>query len=161
MTQRVSGKVARLVSDREVVLNRGSLDGVEEGMYFKVLDAKLVDITDPDSGAVIGSLSRIKIVLQAADVADHITVAKTFRSEEVNIGGDLRTSLGAMFSPPKYVSRVETLRRGENDAAPIGETESIVSVGDPFEQASRDEVDAARSVSLWRERRLGELASDD
>lgn len=125
-------------------------------MFFKVLDPRTVDITDPETGNILGSISRIKIVLKAAEVAEHLTVAQTFRSHEVNVGGTGNNLLGSLMSPPKYVRQVETLRRGAGEPAPIAERESVVAIGDPFEAATSQEVESSRSVSLWREAVEGE-----
>lgn len=158
MPKKVNGVVAQIVSDREVILNRGSLDGMVVGDFYKVLDPKTIDIKDPESGKSIGSILRIKIVLKAVDVGDHLTIARTFRSKEVNVGGVGPNVLGGLLTPPKFIDKVETLRRGEGQPEPIGERESIVAVGDPFQNATPDDVDSTRSVSLWRETRPGESA---
>ncbi|WP_412161470.1 hypothetical protein [Curtobacterium flaccumfaciens] len=149
MANEITGRVAQIVSDREVVLNRGERHGVAPGMYFKIMDPSTIDIRDPETDEVIGSISRIKIVLEAVEVADSLTVARTFRSEEVNVGGT-GALLGSIMSAPKYVRKVETLRRGEDSPAPLSAKESVVAIGDPFERASADEVENSRSVSLWR-----------
>lgn len=156
MSEKITGSVAQIVSDREVVLNRGTADGVAPGMFFKVLDPKTIDIKDPETDEVLGSISRVKIVLKAVEVAERITIARTFRTKEVNVGGSGVNILGNLMTPPKVVDKVETLRRGEGQPTPIGLQESIVGIGDPFESAQADEVDTARSVSLWREPRAGE-----
>jgi hypothetical protein len=152
----IEGIVAQIVSDRELILNRGTADGVEAGMYFKILDPATVDVRDPKTGEILGSIMRVKIVVQAVDVAERITIAQTFRTKEVNIGGSGVSILGGLMTPPKYVAQVETLRRGPDQPEPIGEKESIIKVGDPFELATRAEADAARSVALWREPLAGE-----
>jgi hypothetical protein len=159
MVEIVKGRVAQIVSDREVVLNRGSADGVTPGMYFKVLDPSTFNIKDPETGEVLGSLSRVTIVLEAVEVTERLTVARTFRSQEVNVGGTGGNLLGSLMSPPKYVRRFETLRRSEDEPAPIAERESVVKVGDPFETATPDEVEDSRSVSLWRDAAPGEASS--
>ena len=41
MAERITGKVARVNSDRELIINRGSEDGVVSGMYFYVKDDAL------------------------------------------------------------------------------------------------------------------------
>jgi hypothetical protein len=157
----LKGQVAQIVSDRELILNRGSADGVEPGMFFKILDPTTIGIKDPGSGELLGSITRIKIVVKAAEVSDRLTIAQTFRTREVNVGGTGINILGGIMTPPRFVDKVETLRRGEDQPQPIGQQESIVSVGDPFEVATRDETDAARSVSLWREPLAGEIFSED
>lgn len=146
----ISGKVAEIVSDRELILNRGRAHGVEKGMYFNVLDTKTEGIKDPDSGEDLGGFKRIKISVVAVEVAEKITLAQTFRSKKVNIGG--RGGLGGftdMLTEPKIVERVETLKLDPNAAQPIGPSESIVAVGDPFEQGLATDADSARAATLW------------
>ncbi len=152
----ISGQVAQIVSDREIILNRGSQEGVKIGMHFKVLDPKTIDIEDPVSHEILGSISRIKIVVRAVDVADHITIARTFRSKEVNVGGNGVNVLGNLFTPPRVVEQVETLKRDGRYGAPIGLEDSVVGIGDPFESADPDEIEVARSVTTWRPTRPGE-----
>ena len=43
----ISGKIADIVTKRNAVINRGSQDGVEKGMRFRVL-LSVGTITDPD-----------------------------------------------------------------------------------------------------------------
>lgn len=56
MTDVIGGKVVRVNSDRELIINRGSEHGVGEGMLFRVKGAP-VDITDPDTGESIRRVS--------------------------------------------------------------------------------------------------------
>ena len=57
----IRGKVARILTARQLALNIGVKDGVKVGMLFDVLDPKGDDITDPDTGEVLGSLYRPKV----------------------------------------------------------------------------------------------------
>lgn len=152
MTDAVQGKVARIVSDREVILNRGSADGVRQGMYFAVMDPNPVEVNDPETDLPIGSFKRVKITLIADQVSEHLTLATTFRTKTVNIGGGGAGSIGSVtsiFGAPKYVERVEKLRVDPNHARPLDEEESIVQVGDPFETISKARAEAGPSVSVW------------
>ena len=45
----IEGKVAAIVNERELAINRGADVGVKEGMIFKVVEPEL-DVTDPDTG---------------------------------------------------------------------------------------------------------------
>src|SRR6266704_2575452 len=108
----IRGKVARILNSRELAINVGSSDGVVEGMYFDVLDPKGEDIKDPDTGQVLGSLERPKVRVRVVKVQEHLSVASTFRSHSVNVGGrgiDMRSGLADLLLPPKYVAKVETL----------------------------------------------------
>lgn len=148
-TAKIEGKVAEIVSDRELILNRGSDHGVEKGMYFNILDTATDSIKDPDSGEVLGGFKRIKISVVAVEVGPKITLAQTFRSKRVNVGGH-GINFGSAFTEPRYVDRMETLKLDPEAPRPIGPSESAVNVGDPFEQGVASDGDAARAVTLWK-----------
>ncbi|MGM0928831.1 MAG: hypothetical protein ACQEXN_03865 [Actinomycetota bacterium] len=146
----ITGKVAEVISDREVILNRGSSHGVRKGMYFNILDTSSVGIKDPDTGEPLGGFKRIKITVVAVDVAEKITLAQTFRTRRVNVGGqgpDL-SAFNKLLSAPKYVEQPETFRVDEETPRPLSPKESIVKTGDPFEEGSAADADNARSVAL-------------
>jgi len=137
----IRGKVARILNSRELVLNIGSENGVTVGMKFEVLEPKGEEIKDPDTGEVLGSLSRPKVLVRVKSVQERISVAATFREREVNIGGtgsvDPLGSIGKisdMLRPPKYVKKLETFKTTEQTWEDLDETESFVKTGDPVRQ---------------------------
>lgn len=147
----ITGKVAEVISDREVILNKGSADGVREGMYFKILDPNAFNVVDPDTNEVLGGLKRVKVALVAKQVAERLTLATTFRTTTVNIGGNLNTgfeSVARSLTAPRYVERVERLRYDPNAARPISEKDSIVAKGDPFESTDQTSAETIESVAV-------------
>ncbi|MFF1571350.1 hypothetical protein ACFVWR_01280 [Leifsonia sp. NPDC058292] len=48
----IHAKVAQLLTSTDLVINRGSEDGVEVGMKFAVMDPLGRDIKDPETGDV-------------------------------------------------------------------------------------------------------------
>src|ERR1700729_3501918 len=79
--ERIRGKVAAILSKREVVLNVGSEDGIEIGTKFVILNSKGVDVTDPDTGEVLGTVEVPKTVVKVVRVDNpHLCVARTFRT---------------------------------------------------------------------------------
>lgn len=151
---RVTGKVAEVVSNREVILNRGSDDGVERGDYFAVLETRAVGITDPDSGDDLGDIRVVKIVVRAVEVAPRLTLARTFRTRRINLGGPGTGlgSLAASMQAPRYVDQVETLKIDESAPRKIDPDESVVHRGDPFEMISKEEAEDQRSITVWADR---------
>lgn len=145
---RISGKVAEVISDREVILNRGSDHGVEPGMYFAILNPDTVGIPDPDTGEDLGGFRVVKVVVRAIEVAPKLTLARTFRTRTVNVGGTGSSILG-MMNPPKYEEQVEKLTLDANAPRKIAPSESIVHVKDPFEESTREEAQDSRTVTLW------------
>lgn len=150
--QPISGHVAEIVSDREVILNKGFSDGVREGMYFKIIDPTGIDVKDPITGEDLGGIKRIKIVVKAIEVAPRLTLARTFRKRTVNVGGAASggyAEISRMLRPVNYVEQVEKLRLDEQASKPIGPSESVVAKGDPFEISTPQEAELTQTVTTW------------
>jgi hypothetical protein len=151
MAELIRAKVARILNSRELAITVGSKDGVVVGMYFDVLDSKGEDITDPDSGAVLGSIDRPKVRVQVTAVQEGLSVASTFKKKQVNLGG--RGLMGGhnlsdLFLPPKYVTKYETLKTDEKTWEDLSEAESYVKTGDRVVQVPQVivEIDAGQST---------------
>jgi len=128
------GKVVKLLTSREVVINLGEKDGVKKGMIFAVLDPNGIDIVDPDTGESLGSIERVKVKLKITQVGERISVASTYRKRKVNIGGtgfDFSSMLRSLDAPPQYVYKYETLKTKDKPWEEIKEEDSYVKVGDP------------------------------
>jgi len=141
MTEPIRGRVASILNSRDLVINRGSEAGVRLGMKFAILDPAGQDIADPETGHVLGSISRTKVQVEVTQVTDKLAVARTYRHSTVNIGG-VGSSMGdiaRMFTPPRYVKRAETFKTSEADWEPLTEDESIVKRGDPVVQIEVDD----------------------
>lgn len=151
----IRGFVAEVVSDREVILNRGALQGVREGEYFAILDPDTIEVTDPESGEDLGGIKIVKIVVRAVEVAPKLTLARTFRTKTVNVGGTggalqgFRSVLASMEAPD-YVEQVERLTIDRDSPRKIDVSDSIVVRGDPFEQISASEVEDVKSITVWK-----------
>ena len=136
----IRGKVARILNTRELVMNLGSEDGVTLGMYFDVMDPKGTDIEDPDTGDILGSIERPKVRVKISRVEARLSMASTYRSKKVNIGGQggIRDISGSLLSqilaPPKWVTKYETLKTQEKTWEDLDEKESYVKIGDPVVQ---------------------------
>src|SRR5579859_7607169 len=108
----IEGRVAKVLSTREIVINKGTADGVEVGMIFNVLSPAGEDIRDPETGEILGSVARPKVPVQVSSVQDRLCVAKTYRSTSVNVGGmgiTARADIGIarLFQPAKWVKHYE------------------------------------------------------
>ena len=133
MTEPIRGKVAQVLNSREIAINIGSAGGVMVGMYFDVLE--LEDITDPDTGDVIGSIDRPKVRVRVSHVQENISVATTFRKKRVNVGGAgafpvAFDSVSQLLMPPKWITKYETLKTEEKTWEDLDEEDSYVSTGD-------------------------------
>lgn len=77
-SERITGKVAAVLSARRLVINRGSEHGVEPGMRFRVLEE--LNVTDPDTGERLGELPREVVRVAVIDVEPRYAIAHTFET---------------------------------------------------------------------------------
>ena len=140
----LSGKVAGLISARELIINIGSEQGVENGMKFKVLSSEPYVITNPDNGKTLGELNREKVRVQVTEIHEKFSICSTFRKK--NIGGTAEWALtsGSMvdsiLNPPKY--KLETLKIEDSELPPpLSEEESYVKKGDRVVQIIENDKD--------------------
>lgn len=136
-TELIRGKVAKILSSREVALNVGKKHGVELGMLFDILSPKGHLITDPDTGESLGSTELPKVRVRISRVDDKFSVASTYRTMRVNVTG--RGDILGLFQPPKWENRYETLKVGqsfESGAEDLDEQDSYVSRGDEVIQVT-------------------------
>lgn len=137
---RIEARVARILSIRELVLNKGSNDGILVGMRFAILNSKGADITDPESGEVLGSVEVEKTLVKVVRVYERLSVARTFRTFHTPAGPwyNSLNVIGSMAKPPTTV--VEDLKTDEQRLMDeLDEEESYVKVGDLAVQISGDE----------------------
>ncbi len=122
----IEGRVAQILNDRELVINRGERDGVTSGMQFEVLLDPAITIMDPESGEPLGEIDRSKVHVQAIEVHEKFTVSKTILFHN---GAELRE---VDFFRPRRSSQ-PTLKARET-LRPLTEEESVVTIGDPVRQ---------------------------
>lgn len=137
--QRIKGKVAAILSRRELILNVGSDDGVEIGMRFVILHKHGVDVTDPDTGTILGTVEVPKTVVKVVRLdGPHLAVARTFRTVKGTPG-----LLGSMPNFSGTPPRTETLdiAVGSSLKAELSEDESYVQRGDVAVSTQGDEYD--------------------
>jgi len=139
---RIHGKVAAILSTRELVLNVGSEAGVELGTRFVVLNSKGVDVRDPDTGEIIGTVEVPKTVVKVVRVeGPRLSVARTFRTIPGRAGVlDAISSMASLAGTPE---RIETLRieAGTSIRAELSDEESYVKPGDIVVETKGNEYD--------------------
>jgi hypothetical protein len=136
MATPITGKVARILNDRDIALNIGTDQGVSIGMFFDVLDTAGEEIRDPETNELLGTVDRVKVRVKVTRVQEKLSVASTFEKVRVNIGGEGVgiSTFSSLLMPPKYVVKYKTLRLDETTRGEISESQSYVKIGDPVEQ---------------------------
>jgi hypothetical protein len=130
----IEGKVAAILNERDLVINKGSEAGVEAGMKFKVIEPSL-RITDPDTGESLGTLTREKIRVQIVEVSLKYSIGKTYETFMAYVE---RPVTIPFIPPPRVpVTRVRTLKyEGGPSDTPFLDylSADFVKVGDPVVQ---------------------------
>ena len=136
----IKGKVAKILNSRELVINRGSNDGVTEGMIFNILDPSGEDIKDPDTGKPLGSLKRTKLQVRVNAVHENLAVAITYKKTTHVIGrvafpaqqpfDKQFPGLADLLNYRRTVVTEETLKKPDGVYDPIDEADSFVKIGD-------------------------------
>lgn len=141
---RIRGSVAKILNTREIIINRGAEDGVEAGMKFAVLDPEEDEVTDPDTGEVLGVIRRPRLRVIVHRVEPRLAFARTSDARRVDVGGlgydweAMSRIFDRIRMPPRYEERAETLRTDE--PAWDGEDgDRPVRTGDPVEQVLEGE----------------------
>ena len=75
---KIVGKVARILSEYQLVLNVGEQHGVVPGAVFVIFEQD-EEITDPDSGESLGCLEMVKARVHVAHVQETICLVESAR----------------------------------------------------------------------------------
>lgn len=136
----IEGKVAQVISERDLVINRGRLAGVEPGMKFKILSSEPSEVRDPDTDELLGVVDLTKVVVEVISVQDNLAVCRTFKKVRVpgrpgrhGVASAYSSLSASIFGDPGTPDseRFQTLRSDEsfvvNELDPAG---SFVQRGD-------------------------------
>ena len=81
MSTSIEGKIAKIVDECTVIINRGAEAGVREGMKFAIFaggDA----VADPDTGEALGTWEVVKDYVKASHVQEKISVCSAAKTAE-------------------------------------------------------------------------------
>jgi len=69
----IEGKIAKILDEYRVIINRGAADGVKAGMCF-VIFSEVDEVSDPETGRSLGRWEMVKGRLAAGHVQEHMAV---------------------------------------------------------------------------------------
>ncbi|GAA0196963.1 hypothetical protein ACFFQF_32570 [Haladaptatus pallidirubidus] len=72
----IEGKVVKIISSKEIVINKGEDDGIEEDMEFIVFEIGDV-IEDPDTGEALGNVEHVKARVKPKHIQNEITIMRS------------------------------------------------------------------------------------
>jgi hypothetical protein len=147
----VEGKIAKIIGNNEVVINRGQGNGVRQGMLFEIFTPEGEEVWDPDTGETLGTVEDIKARAEITEVKDRLSVArlKSTGAESplgaVDIGDmqqNLQRMFGQMFGDDVGIQGFGTTGSGDDEPEDL---ESML--GEPLKDLSQVQVgDAAREI---------------
>lgn len=125
----IEGLVAGVITERELAINIGSNHGVSPGMKFKVEANTPTKITDPNTGELLGNITREKVRVKATEVDEKFSVCRTYKVYRTRGGPLANVGYPRLFEPSRKIP--ETLRAEDSDYLPdLPEDESFVKKGD-------------------------------
>ncbi|GAA1780721.1 hypothetical protein [Streptomonospora arabica] len=123
MSEGLSGRIVRIVSNQEVLINKGTDDGVSVGEIFVVISSETEEVKDEATDEVLGKIRKVKIPLKVTEASERMSLLHTYRTVSVNVGGE-GLGLGRMFAAPKWETQDEEINTDAEFA------EDYVEVGD-------------------------------
>ncbi|AHY46429.1 Hypothetical Protein RradSPS_1146 [Rubrobacter radiotolerans] len=148
----IQGKVAKILQNDEIVINRGRLDSVKPGMTFEIFAEGGEEVWDPDTGETLGTVEEIKAHAEVTEVKDRLAVARLRMNQQSPMGvmnlGDMQEQLQKMFGQMFGDDvRVQGFGAGQNDDD--DDLESML--GGPLKDLSKIQVgDVVREVNVRR-----------
>lgn len=140
----IIGKIAEIRDRYRVVINRGSLDGVQKNMRFYVYDEGK-EIRDPDTQEVLEREEILKAYLKVIHVQEKISILESDETEKItthppsyhNFLGTLEkfapVTREVMKSLPLPVDKHESAE-GSSENENIREPDKTIKVGDLVKQ---------------------------
>jgi hypothetical protein len=113
--QPIRGKVARVLSDRELVVNIGTADGVTYGMQFDIIET--VQVKDPDTSTLLGTVERSIVSLTVFGVQEHLSVL--YSHDKSMVSGD----------------------KGSFSRSLLSSSRALVNIGDPVVQVLEEKAE--------------------
>ncbi len=81
MSDRIEGRVARIVDENTVIVNRGEAHGVKRGMKF-VIFAEGDEVTDPETGESLGRWEVVKGYVSVVHVQERMSICEGIGGNE-------------------------------------------------------------------------------
>jgi hypothetical protein len=105
MKELIEGKVAAIIDDFTIVINRGKRDGVEEGGYFVIFKLG-EEIHDSETGESLGIFEIVKARVEVIHVQEKMSTCQYIQIEQVIHIGEEKVEIGDFvrsYEPYPYV----------------------------------------------------------
>lgn len=129
----ITGKIAGVLNERELTINIGTEKEVYEGMKFKVLASSPIEVKDPDTEKILGTVDREKVRVKVIEIFKNYSICRTFRKTIINASGsNIQALIPSILLPYKPRREIlETLKAKDSTLPPpLSEEDSYVKSGD-------------------------------
>jgi hypothetical protein len=144
----VEGKVAKILGNDEIVINRGRSEGVRPRMLFEVFAPGGEEVWDPDTGETLGTVEDVKAHAEVTEVKERLAVARLQNTRTpfgaMNLGEmqeNLQRIFGQMFGEDVKLGGFRTSSGDDPDLESMfgGPLEDLskVQVGDAVRETKR------------------------
>ena len=99
----INGKITKIVSQYQVIVNAGYSDGVKKDMKFIIYD-KGEEIIDPDTKKSLGKVEIVKARIEPIHIQENFTTMETYEQETTSIRKMLLSSQHAYRQKPLPLS---------------------------------------------------------
>ena len=144
----LEGKIAKILGNNEVVINRGRSQGVRQGMLFEIFAAEGEEVWDPDTGETLGTVEDVKARAEVTEVKDRLAIARLANAgpQAGALGiGDMQENLQRMFGQMFGDSNIHIQGFSSSENADDEDLENLF--GSPLQDLSKVLVgDAAREI---------------
>jgi hypothetical protein len=108
----IEGKVAKVLSTDEIVINKGDSNGVRVGMVFVVRDGRLDDLRDPDTDEPLGPIDGPEASFEVVRLGDRAALARRYTANG-SLAGLLSGYSGRIAYPYRRIPQRDTVDVGD------------------------------------------------
>ncbi|ABG04112.1 hypothetical protein Rxyl_1146 [Rubrobacter xylanophilus DSM 9941] len=146
----IEGKVAKVLANNTIVINRGRDAGVRPGMLFEVFSPEGEEVWDPDTGETLGTVEDVKARAEVTEVRERFSIAR-LQGPATPFGvmdlGEMQENLQRIFSQMFGEGGVHIRTFGMGPSGGDDEEELESMLGGPLKDLSKVQVgDAVREV---------------
>ena len=146
----LEGKIAKILGNNEVVINRGRAQGVRQGMLFEIFAPEGEEVWDPDTGETLGTVEDVKARAEVTEVKDRLAVARLLNAGPQTGAfdlGDMQENLQRMFGQMFGEGNVHIQGFGTGSSGATDDDDLENMFGGPLQDLTKVQVgDAAREI---------------
>ena len=132
----IEGRIVRILSETEFVINVGRVDRVQSGMEFVVF-VETEPILDPETGQVLGNLETLKGRLKVYHVMEHMARARTLTYKVVLPSVADQIARMTSLNYQETGVRRKSLQVKRDEVEPIAE-DMVVRLGDRVRESDAE-----------------------